>query len=51
MLSMKLFIGRKGVGGGNSTDDRQDNKTCLREGPLLCSSFMKEVRVNECRTG
>lgn len=45
----EIVCRKEGVGGGNNTNDKQDNRTCFREGPLLCSSFMKEVRVNECR--
>jgi len=38
---VKLQSSREGVGGEHSTKDRMDNITILREGSLLCSSFLR----------
>jgi len=49
-LNAKLYPWQKGVRGGNSTREDMDNKTILREGPLLHSSYSKEVRASECES-
>ena len=48
---MKLKACREGVGGARSTNDVTDNKTVIRKGALLYSSYLKEVRASECPKG
>jgi hypothetical protein len=49
-ISLKDEVGYllEGSPKGYSTKEPQDYITCGREGALLCSSFIKEVRVSEC---
>ena len=48
---VKLLTCKEGVGGVHSTDDITDNKTVMREGTLLYSSYPMEVRVREYPKG
>jgi hypothetical protein len=41
----------EGVRGVHSTVDAADNKTAVRKGTLLHSSYPEEVRASECRNG
>jgi hypothetical protein len=48
---VKLITCKEGVGGVHSTDDVTDNKTVIREGTLLYSRILEEVRASECPKG
>ncbi len=48
---MKLNSCKEGVGGVHSTNDITDNKTVIREGALLYSRILEEVRASECPKG
>jgi len=46
-----MYTCKEGVGGVHTTDDITDNKTMMREGTLLYSSYLMEVRASECPEG
>jgi hypothetical protein len=48
---VKLITCKEGVGGVHITIDITDNKTVIREGTLLYSRILEEVRASECPKG